>query len=243
MKPISLNKHATRRMRGAHRNMGVVIAVFLLLFALTGILLNHSHDLALDRLAVPAIIAGRYYGDETVNGFEIDGRFVYQLSETLFLDRIPVAVCEGQLAGAAAIDANLVAACDGELIVFTGAGALVERLGSAHGIPAGISALAGRDGLVLLQTADGVKSLDLATLAVLPAATAAWPSLVTVPGDVLMAETVTWERFILDLHSARFIGAGGVWLSDFLALLLIVLSVSGTVMWLLPRRENGCSKP
>ena len=38
-----------RRMRSLHRSMGAAIALFVLLLSITGILLNHSSDLKLDK--------------------------------------------------------------------------------------------------------------------------------------------------------------------------------------------------
>ena len=40
------------------------------------------------------------------------------------------------------------------------------------------------------------------------------------------------ERFVLDLHNGRILGALGVWVLDFIGLLLIALSFSGLWVWL-----------
>ncbi|MBE9533334.1 MAG: peptidase, partial [Proteobacteria bacterium] len=37
-----------RRMRSLHRGMGAVVALFVLMLAITGVLLNHTSDLELD---------------------------------------------------------------------------------------------------------------------------------------------------------------------------------------------------
>ena len=46
-----------------------------------------------------------------------------------------------------------------------------------------------------------------------------------------MPAVVSWEQFILDLHSGKLLGLYGVMFSDLLAVLLIFMSISGIMMW------------
>lgn len=45
------------------------------------------------------------------------------------------------------------------------------------------------------------------------------------------AAFISWERLVLDLHAARFLGSLALWFSDFMAGLLVLLSISGIWMW------------
>jgi uncharacterized iron-regulated membrane protein len=51
-----------------------------------------------------------------------------------------------------------------------------------------------------------------------------------------MGEVLPTERLLLDLHSGRIFGAAGPWIFDIAALLLILLSLSGTWIWIKRRR-------
>jgi hypothetical protein len=46
------------------------------------------------------------------------------------------------------------------------------------------------------------------------------------------SQFLNWERVILDAHSGRLFGNLGVWFMDIVALMLILLSVSGIYIWL-----------
>ena len=42
---------------------------------------------------------------------------------------------------------------------------------------------------------------------------------------------ITWERFMQDLHSGRFFGQAGIYFMDIISLLLLVLAVTGIMLW------------
>jgi uncharacterized iron-regulated membrane protein len=52
-------------------------------------------------------------------------------------------------------------------------------------------------------------------------------------------ETITWERFLLDLHAARFLGPLAKSLNDLMAALILVLALSGIWLYRLKRKSNG----
>ena len=48
--------------------------------------------------------------------------------------------------------------------------------------------------------------------------------------------SLNWQRFLLDLHAGRIAGLAGQLIMDLAALILIVLAVTGTVIWGRTRR-------
>jgi hypothetical protein len=228
-----------RRVRLGHRNIGIVLCVFILFLVVTGVLLNHARDLGLDANSVPAAIADRYYADIQVEGYEVSGRWLYAVGETLFLDQEALGFCGARLAGAVRLSDFIVAACESEVILLTDEGVIVERLGSAHGVPTGIEAVVAGEGSLTLRTSEGIFSFDPQSLSTTPVVKSpAFPSAASVPGEIMMTEAVSWEQFILDVHSGRYLGAWGVWLSDLVALLLAVLAISGITLALMPRSRS-----
>lgn len=52
-----------------------------------------------------------------------------------------------------------------------------------------------------------------------------------------MAEVVTWDRVLLDLHTGRFFGEAGIYVMDAAAILLLLLALSGIYNWIKRVRE------
>ena len=53
------------------------------------------------------------------------------------------------------------------------------------------------------------------------------------------SEAIHWERFLLDLHAARFLGPLAKAFNDLLAVLILVLAISGVWLYRLKRKANG----
>lgn len=240
-----MRKRRIKQLKKLHRYIGVVLAAFLLLLAVTGILLNHTDDVNLAERPVPVFIAGWYYDHDLSNlkGYKVADATVYLVGNEIYLDRVPVTVCSATLDGAIAAANQVAALCGHELILISREGQLIERLGAVHGVPGGIRKLGRLDQDLVVATNNEVVRFDPDTLQTGPAGgNVEWQRTTTVPPALtrqLLAGAVSWEKFVMDLHSGRLIGISGVWLADIIALLLIVMSVSGLILWRIPYK-NGC---
>lgn len=140
----------------------------------------------------------------------------------------------------------LLVLCERELLLISETGVVLETLGASYGLPQPMRALGHCAGQLCLRTDQATYSLDLDNLH--------WqlltgPALVTIepadaPAPVLdtmqarwVSREVNWERLMLDLHAGRVFGLGP-WLMDAVALLTIILSLSGFGIWLLGRRRR-----
>ena len=82
-----------RRMRRIHRILGAAIALFVLLLATTGILLNHTSDLKLDQRYLTWDWMLSHYGISELNPdavFLIDNKVISQFGQQVFIDATPV---------------------------------------------------------------------------------------------------------------------------------------------------------
>ncbi|MDH3941846.1 MAG: hypothetical protein OET46_12720, partial [Xanthomonadales bacterium] len=52
------------------------------------------------------------------------------------------------------------------------------------------------------------------------------------------AEAITWERFLLDLHAARFLGPAARLFNDLMAAFILILAMSGLWMYLVNRKKS-----
>jgi len=232
-----------------HRRTGLLAASFVLLLASTGLCLNHVSSWGFDRKALhSATLLGLYGMAEAgaVVSYPLAAGYVSESNGQLFQDDTEIARCDGAMVGvvrlAAVNPAQIIVACERQLLVFTPAFQLVEKVGSAHGLPAGVRRLGVVAGQLLIDTSDGLVFANLNALSWTPVEEAPKATLWSVVGqaseglrralrDKVDREEITYERLLLDLHSGRILGEWGVYLVDVMALLFMLLSVSGIVIW------------
>jgi len=236
-----------------HRRIGVLAALLVVVLASTGIALNHTDELALEKRYVGWDWLRSYYGDHSAElpAFETAGRWVYRAaSGRVYIDTSAVANCRGELAGALAVAGMITIACGEELLLATESGDLVESITGSSGLPAPVTGIGLVDGRLALQAGDCWRLADLERVdfsvpvgggeLVLQIAAG------RLPGKLLaelpeQAQWLSWERVLLDLHSGRLFGPAGVLVMDLAALLFCVLALSGVAMWWLrrTRRRTG----
>lgn len=237
-------------LRRLHRWVGGCAALFAILFAVTGLALNHTERLGLQDRRITWAPVARLYGLRpplldtawpTARGqlIAVDGR--------LFLAGRPLAAGElpdGRPVGAWANEAVLAVAWPTRLLLFDlDAGLPLDSLGPAAGLPVPVDAVGTGADALRLRAAGSWYRADAALLGFEPAATPGTPARMEPPA-AQVAEQVRAaigppgpdaERFLLDLHSGRLPGAWGVLLADLMALSLTFLAVTGA--WMLLRRR------
>ncbi|HIG41135.1 MAG: PepSY domain-containing protein [bacterium] len=231
-----LKESTVRSLRKGHRNVGIFLVLFLLLVSVTGILLNHTESLHLSERYVPAFVARRYYQSQEVHGFELNTRYYYTLGDLLYVDHQALTQC-GEVKGVVEQAEQFVVLCDAELIVFTKDHQMIERFGEVHGLPPNLNRMAVDNKQLLLANDTEVFGFDTDTLESVLITTAFddWPESGTVPAQLMLKDSVSWQQFLLDLHSGMFIGAAGKWLADLVAIFIVGVAISGLVMWRNPR--------
>lgn len=225
-----------------HRRLGVVSALFVLLLAVTGILLNHTHELKLAGKPLESAWLRGLYGlpaTTAADGLAHDlpaGKLQVRAGR-LWLGEAALGDCR-QLVGVVEQAGQVLAACTDRLLLLTPDGELIDQADALRGVPDGLSAVTLQEDRVLLHRGDATYSVDLASLDVSPLDGAASPAGPGAPEPEAAPAELDWERFLLDLHSGRLFGRGGVWLMDAMALLFITLAVSGLVMAARRRRHH-----
>lgn len=227
-----------------HRRIGVALLLFVVTLVVTGIAINHTEDLGLDQKFINHPLLLNRYGVPTpeVKGVAVDGGWLLQRgADALFFNGLPLGECDGRLLGGVHREGLLVSLCQNALLLHTADGQLLDMLTVATGLPAGLTGLSLQEGQILLRGVDGVFALDTDLLQLQPVADrpASWPQADAVPDAVAQTllqdfrgEGVSWERFLLDLHSGRLFGPVGVWVVDIGAVLLLLIAVSGVWVWL-----------
>lgn len=232
-----------RRMRSLHRSMGVVVAIFLLLFAATGVVLNHSSQFKLDQRYISWGWLMAHYGigeAEPEAVFLVDNKVLSQFDTQLFVDAQPVTHIHRPLLGAITLEDLIVVATDNDLILLTRQGEFVESMGAETGVPAPIQNIGIYHGEPVIQARNGMwrSNFMLDIWEPMSLQGVSWSSPYPMPKSVaaelkhyFYGKGVSVEQVLIDVHNGRILGALGVWLIDILGLLFVVLSFTGLWMW------------
>lgn len=230
-----------------HRRIGLAAALLVLVVSVTGIQLNHTDALLWDQKPVRSTALLSLYGVKTpqISSFNVDGTWLTHLDGNhLYVNQTQSVGCRGQFVGALAYQQLIVAGCGDEVILLTQDGDMIERIGAVYNVPTPLEKIGLCPGVkgpeqLCLQSKGRIHHANIEQLR--------WPVLpdeVFVPSaqtvlpaslrETLLKEHfsggITWERLVLDLHSGRLFGMGP-WLMDIVGILLILLSLSGFVLW------------
>ncbi len=224
-----------------HRYLGLVLGIFVVNLAITGMLLNHTDDLKLVDRAVVNPLLLRHYGIPTprvLSAFRHDQHHLLDTTDGVYLDARPLPIA-APLVGLVAHEQLLLVANEQSLFLLSEEGELIDALQAPETIQRlGVSA-----NLVVLETStQALYTLNDDFTALLPLASSAgirWSQreelqaaeqekqLATLP-----RAGIPLERVIQDLHSGRIFGRAGQWLFDAVAILMITLVLSGLGLWL-----------
>lgn len=238
-----------RGLRRLHYLIGLFILGPLLILSVTGVLLNHGSEWGLDQQYLTAKTAGLFYDvapRPPAQGFHFqqgDTSFwISRARDQLFFGDAPVGEFAGEPIGVAPALDFVAVASSVELKLFTREGRLVDRLPLPESfVP--LAALSS-NGELIIDTVRGrrysqppwlqwnEKPSRAADKAIHTLEKKALPeALQQQIIQRLAGKTVTWQRFMLDLHSGRILGPVGPWALDLVALTTILLAITGCILW------------
>lgn len=217
-----------RLMARWHRRVAVFMAAWLTVLAVSGILINHANDWGLDSRPLADPLQRWVYGIET-NG----NHYCETTPETGDECRDIFARLEIS-SGSVLLGVN-------SLFLTDSSGNVVERLPAAM---AGLNSLDAayadgpdiflRDATRTVRT--GPDLLDFSPLSAVESVSLDEVSWQKRPAS---SGVITWERLLLDLHAARFLGPLSKVFNDVAAGLILLLALSGAWLYRLKRRGDG----
>gem|GEM_PF-73701 len=233
-----------------HRYMGLAASLFVVILAITGLLLNHGETLKLDRQYVQSQALLAWYDISPPAppvSYPLEGQWISQLGDQLYFNDQRLAEVKGPLLGVASSGNIIVIALEGRLLLITPQGEIIEQLGDAEGVPAGIQAISSdSQGRLLISAAHGTYQTDDSftdwrptDFMVSPIKTVSTPTaLSTRLLRAYRGNGLPLERVLLDIHSGRILGAWGTYVMYGAALLLLALAVCGVWVWASRRRHS-----
>ena len=227
----------------------------MLILATTGLPLNHVDDWHLDRQYVSWPWLLDAYGIHTPDpaaSFSDQAYRATLIAGTVYFGDKPVAEGEDALKGLVVKDGLAIAGLDDAVLLMTTSGDVVERIDLSSLIQAPVERV-GRfeDGVVVesgsrLLVSDPDITGFSAPSDTLRAESLKWSRASPVPAAELEAlneqyrgRGITVERLLADLHSGRIVNVAGKLVMDIVAVLVIVLSISGFVLWARGNRRDG----
>lgn len=227
-----------------HRVVAINAMLFLLLLAVTGVILNHADGLGLSSTYPPGVMQRVLYGAKapTVDSAYVAGDLLFaSAAGELYVDAVKLAETGQPLKGAVAVRGGIVLATGTELLLATSGAELVERI--APELKASIDKLGVRGRDAVLLVGQSLLVLDTGQMRLTEVDDSAdanilWsePVVVTASQAQQIAAAAgsrlfSWERLLLDLHSGRILPGVGRLLADLAALCLVYLCITGLLLW------------
>ena len=219
-----------RRMQSVarwHRRLALLIMVWLVHLAATGFLVNHAQSWGLDRAPLAESLQWWVYGIEPEREAHCDGVAAAGIDCSRVFSRFALS------AGSLLISPNSLWLLDDD-------GGLLEQLPAAmtglvkieSGLLDDESIYLAGEGRVVETGPDLLEFETLTPQQVEALPGTGWQSAKST--DVI----ISWERFLLDLHAARFLGPAAKVFNDLMAFLILALAVSGVALSWLKRKAN-----
>ncbi|EDQ00373.1 PepSY-associated TM helix domain-containing protein [Shewanella benthica] len=252
-----LGKKLAKQFRPWHRRLGIFCSLFIMLMAISGVVINHSNHLSIDSAPVQQAWLLDYYGITPANKLVIYQTQPLSLasSDNLVWVRHRLAVeADSPIKGMLTLGKMILAVDSNNLYIVSQDGELMEKQDASMGLPRGIEAI-GFDGQAWLKTQAGYFMADddlIEWTQAMPFAPIPWSQALDTPAAQAEADTIsllarsshlTWERVILDIHSGRFFGSFGPWFMDLVALSLIIMAISGIYLWVQGRPKKKARVP
>jgi hypothetical protein len=250
-KSQSLHNRLIRHLREWHRKLGIIAAFFIIFLSLSGVALNHTTTLSLahqpinntwllDHYGIAPPNDIRFYQDSAL---QVTNHLVWLNGKLLLessADIISAGVMSAKIASETTVNVFVIAS-QTHLYIYNNQGEMLDQLGIEAGIPEGIEALSIRNDIIIVKASSGYYQSDSDFFdwqAISPLIEPKW---ITAQSVSLQKEQqaaldyrsqfLTLERIILDAHSGRILGLFGVLFMDAVAILLILLSLSGVYIW------------
>lgn len=229
-----------------HRRMGVASALFVILLSLSGLVIHHSSRLSLDQKFIGSSSMLSWYGIEApaiTLSYRVDNHQASLIADSVYFDRQRLSGRFDSLIGLARTESAYLIATNDQLLLVTEEAELIEVLGSVHGLPRAMSAIGtASDGGIYLRNNEGVYAADIDalrwSLLAMPPAQVQWNTASEPSAEISEGissdyrnSLLSWDRVILDIHSGRFFGYLGVVLVDVMALLFVLMGISGVWIW------------
>lgn len=250
-----MTRHKSRKFTAFlwHRRIGLLAFILVIILAITGIMLNHSHTLKLDRTYIDNSFILNWYGiqpEGEPTSYRVNplphSPVISVWQYHLFYNHTLLSTLEQKLRGVVQSDSLIVIALDHAIMLLSDKGELVERIDTSSSFNQ-VQRLGMKHNHPVIKTTD--QQYYLADDEILnwhkttpegitwSTSTALSPQQREQLLTAYRGHGLKLERILLDLHSGRIFGHYGSYLMDGVALALLWLASSGLWVWHSRRRK------
>ena len=228
-----------------HRTLGVIATIFIFILVISGLALNHSGDLKLDRIYIENDMVLDWYGiapEKPPVSYRAGGRLITQIDNRIYLDDAEITGNSESLLGAVETEDILVLAFTHSIYLVTRSGDLIENAAGLEGLPGKLQGLGlGPGGEIIIRSGGVVFSSNTDMQAWRPYTETAgvWSVMVKPAGPMekklirmYRGKGLSLEKLLGDLHSGRLFGRPGVYLVDMSGIIFVILSITGWWVWM-----------
>lgn len=227
-----------------HKKLGLSSMIIIFILVITGLLLNHTEELSLDKKKAGSSLLNSWYGikvPKASEGLKYDLDWVAQVADKLFIEEKQVkGLIIDELLGAKKSPFGWLVATNNSLILISHKAELIDIVHS-H-LPIKHSFLYQQKMFLKLQDNkyyqfpppyEKLQHIDFTETDIEQQYFMPLPYRVkSMINKQLQKEGLTLERVVLDIHSGRFFGKFGVYVVDFFSVLFLMLSITGLWMFL-----------
>lgn len=242
----------TRSLYLWHKYIGLTAALFVFLLSFTGIALNHTSDLRLDRNYISSEWLLEHYNVTEPARFArypLESSHVSQVDDLLILGEHTIGPIERPLIGAVDFYGLTIVALKGKLLLIDDTFNVIETLGREEGVPILIQSIGkNQAGQLVFKTPNKILQIDedfIEWSEIQNSNAIDWSQeqLTTKSQQqqltkLYRSHIIHIETFVLDLHSGRVFGRYGELFFDLIAILLIFLAGTGIWIWLRQKRTH-----
>jgi hypothetical protein len=239
-----------------HRTIGFIATLFILVLVVSGLALNHTGVLKLDRIFIENEMILDWYGiapEKAPVSYRAGTHRITQIDSRLYLDEDEIQDNPEDLLGAVNSANIMVLAFSDSIYLITEQGDLIEKITRRQGLPEKLQGIGlGRDGAILIRSGAMVLYADMELQTWRPYLETAvnWSVSDQLPGALekilirrYRGKGLSLEKLFVDLHSGRMFGGAGVFLVDVSGIIFIILSITGWWLWIkrraLQKQING----
>jgi hypothetical protein len=228
--------------RKIHRWIGITAALWLLLLASTGLLLQHSHDWGLDSKFIHNQTLLKHYGvGKQYLAFGDKHQQLLQIDQQIFINETVSIRIDKSIVAALYQPPNWILATATDMLWLDNKGQLIQQYDSYDGIKTPIQKLGLLEGELYYQTPRGLYNLNESTISKSTKANIIWskensnPSIKQKAITLSSKDYLSYEKFIFDIHAG--ITTASI-LNDIAAITLIMLSLSGILLFFRKSKNN-----
>ncbi len=225
-----------------HRRFGLLLVLFIILLAVTGIMLNHTDGLQLNKTKINNALVLSLYEinpQQAAISYRTQKHIFTQLDQQIYFDNKKLLNDKQQIRGVTNAGEIIILVLSRDVILLSRDGELIDRYPLAQNTEIEhVGMLENKAIIKMMDQSMWQADEDIINWQAIAPIQMTWSPHIQ-PGENLKqdllkqyrGEGLPLERIILDIHSGRIFGKFGVYVMDGVAILMIFLSLSGLWMW------------